>query len=208
MHFQDTASAAEAAAESAKQAIAAAGAAAYLANRDSYNVTTNSMNTSSFGNNFDTVSGNTAPFMPNGSQINPVKQSYRRHSYNVPSARSDFSSNESDYDEEIEVEDPKGRVKVQPNKHAADVEDGKIYRRHSYNAPPANSDIKFDESDGEEEEPEMEERTSGFNQPPNRPAPNLPSARATQNMGHQVHPKLPDYDEVAARFEALKLRKS
>ena len=54
----------------------------------------------------------------------------------------------------------------------------------------------------------MEERTSGFNHPSNRPAPNLPSARGTQNMGHRVHPKLPDYDEVAARFEALKLRKS
>ncbi|KAM7529551.1 hypothetical protein LguiB_032961 [Lonicera macranthoides] len=209
MNFQDTASAAKAAAESAKQAIAAAGAAAYLANRDTYNVTANSMNTSSFSNDFNTVSGNTAPSMPNRSQINPMKQSYRRHSYNVPSAHSDFNSDESDYDEEIEVEDPKGRVKVQPNNHAADVEDGKTCRRHSYNAPPANSDIKFDESDGEEEEPEIEERTSGFNQPPNRPAPNLPSARGTtQNMGHQVHPKLPDYDEVAARFEALKLRKS
>jgi vacuolar protein sorting-associated protein IST1 len=152
MNFENTASAAEAAAESAKKAIAAAGAAAYLADKYSYNNT-------------------------NTTTIN------RRHGYNVQSAApSDFNFDESDnYDEEIEVEE-----RTRPSR-----------RQGSIVLPCGNSDIKFDESDCDEEEFEIEDRMT---KPPNRVAPSLP-------LVHRVHPKLPDYDEVTERFEALKYRK-
>lgn len=66
-------------------------------------------------------------------------------------------------------------------------------RRHSYNVGRVHSDIKFDESDCDEDN-EMEQ------QPPSSTygKPGTPS----------VHPKLPDYDALSARFEALKYRKT
>ncbi|XP_047318060.1 IST1-like protein [Impatiens glandulifera] len=59
------------------------------------------------------------------------------------------------------------------------------------------SDIKFDESEGEEEI-EMEE--------PDRPAPQAPPPPRQGSTHPRVHPKLPDYEDLAARFEALKYR--
>ncbi|XP_023003886.1 IST1-like protein [Cucurbita maxima] len=66
------------------------------------------------------------------------------------------------------------------------------YRRYSYNP----TDIKFDESDCEEETRVDNEDGGGVHRPPDRNPPPVPSSR--------VHPKLPDYDTLAARFEALK----
>ncbi|KAA8547565.1 hypothetical protein F0562_003994 [Nyssa sinensis] len=152
MYFEDTVSAAEAAAESAKRAIAAAEAAAYLANKES-------------NQNIKNV---------NGSSIKHESGMYQSRSFE----RSHYIG-----DEET----------VPTNTDA-----GKVYRRHSYNAPSAQSHIKFDESDCDEEI-EMEDPTGGTNLPSNQPAPQVPSIR--------VHPKLPDYDALAARFDALKYRK-
>lgn len=82
-----------------------------------------------------------------------------------------------------------------------------LYRRRSYNDA---SDIKFDESDFDEEiEVDDCPPPSRFSLPPQRPPPIVPSvAPEKQNSFHQVHPKLPDYEDLAARFEALKCRKS
>lgn len=232
--FDDPASAAKAAAESAKQAIAAAEAAAYLASKDA--------KASSAGCHYSpkNATADNIPFIsgaqaPKFSQIEvaPPSQSIvdlydmhwssknirnsenshssageempldmkrsqkfdRRHSYNVPSSNRNVQYDDSDCDEEIEMEDPpSGTYKPSP---PTDIDGGKFYRRHSYNVPSVHSGIKFDESDGEEEMG-THEFSRGTNRAPNRPAPHVP----------RVHPNLPDYDKLTARFESLKSQKS
>lgn len=94
------------------------------------------------------------------------------------------------------------------NVDKVDLDNDKFYRRHSYNVQSTHSDIKFDESDCDEEI-EMETPHSGICPAPERNPPPLPPASYANNApGHRVHPKLPDYDALAARFEALKCRKS
>ncbi|XP_062102732.1 uncharacterized protein LOC133812911 [Humulus lupulus] len=86
----------------------------------------------------------------------------------------------------------------------------KMYRRHTYNAPSAHSGIKFDQSDSDEEFEEEETPHGGGGGgfgilPPGRLPPPVPSSQVQrQDSAHAVHPKLPDYDALAARFEALK----
>ena len=178
MYFEDTASAAEAAAESAKNAIAAAQAAAYLARRDSNQF----MQPSSFDE------------IPNTSHNNPRPGALSGNSTDL------FPSH--DHQSEAPGKMHYESQSFHRSNHV--VEDGKVSRRQSYNAPPsaAHSDIKFDESDCDEEI-EMEEPPP----PPVRPPPPVPSLDK-QGSVHHVHPKLPDYDDLAARFEALKRRKS
>lgn len=200
MYFMDTASAAEAAAESAKKAIAAAHAAAYLANRDfnqatQASVLDNRLNASSINHGFETLYGNsTGSFMPN--DHSPVNSQNAGHQLAPGRIYESQSFGRSHYVGSEET-------------RATNVNAGKVYRRHSYNAPPSgNSDIKFDESDCDEEI-EMEEPPSGIFPPPERsPPPVTPSYHDKQDPPHRVHPKLPDYDALAARFEALKTRKS
>nr|GMC62586.1 IST1-like protein [Ipomoea batatas] len=104
----------------------------------------------------------------------------RRHSYN---ANSDVKYDESDCDEEIEMESPTNAGRYPPSQ-PTDHDSRQIYRRHSYNtAPSQHSGVNFEES--------------YYAQPPERPAPQVP----------RVHPKLPDYDELTSRFEALKYQK-
>lgn len=104
----------------------------------------------------------------------------RRHSYNAASANSDVKYDDSDCDEEIEMES-------HPHSQPSDLDSRQMYRRHSYNVPSVHSGGNFDESYyGGETAP-----------PPERPAPQVP----------RVHPKLPDYDELTSRFEALKYQK-
>lgn len=194
--FVDTASAAEAAAESAKQAIAAAQAAAYLANKDSKQFT----QASGF-NEMPDASNNTQgsdgshylshkekrPTLIEGGKV------HGRNIYNAPTANSGIKFDESDCDEENKMEKSHG---------------GKVFRRHSYNAPSAHSDIKWDESDCDEEI-EAEEPPGHSYLPPERPPPPVPPALGKQGSSvHRIHPKLPDYDDLAARFDALKYRKS
>ncbi|KAI8020336.1 hypothetical protein LOK49_LG04G01315 [Camellia lanceoleosa] len=166
MHFQDTASAAEAAAESAKKAMAAAEAAAYLAKQDPSQVS----EVFGYSNNFN---GNPINYQDMDDKSEVLAQTYKSHSV----GRSHYSSNEDIMPTNMDVKN--------------------VNRRHSYNVPPARCDIKFDESDCDEEI-DMEEPTDGNNIPPNRPASQVP----------RIHPKLPDYDALAAAFEALKYRKS
>ncbi|KAJ1378702.1 Vacuolar protein sorting-associated protein Ist1 [Sesbania bispinosa] len=77
---------------------------------------------------------------------------------------------------------------------------GRDYRRHSYHPASAHTDIKFDESDCDEE---IEAEEPPVTMPPKRPPPPAPFK---QDGSIRVHPKLPDYDELAARFDALNSR--
>lgn len=201
MNFQDLASAAGIAAE---KALAAAEAAAHLASYQSANEATPV--------NFNPASHNsTSKSMPNNlpnsgyeyysgyesvdqrgvkheqTIINDGRKMFRRQSYNCQRAHTDTKFDESDYDEEMEMEEPPRSTDAR-----------KINRRHSYNVPPQQSDIRYDESDDDDIE-EVAQPMSGTNKPPERPAPQAPVRR--------VHPKLPDYDVLAARFEALKHHK-
>lgn len=109
---------------------------------------------------------------------------------------------------------------------AANLDEKKILRRNSCVSRTVRSGIQFDDSDGLEsdadEETEAESPYLGNRiPPPSRPPPLLPSQRRdstessgdtsleslkTANSGTHVHPKLPDYEALAARFEALKSR--
>ncbi|XP_038882989.1 IST1-like protein [Benincasa hispida] len=171
MHFQDSASAAEAAAKAAKQAIAAAEAAAYLANKD----LNRDAQDSGFGLGFGGSPANSTP----------------TNSHNMDHR---FKTGE----ERTTPTQSFGRCSSLKNEDTGNVNTDyeMAYRRHSYNP----TDIKFDESDCEEETQMDEGAGRGVSRPPDRNPPPVPSSR--------VHPKLPDYDTLAARFEALKYRKT
>lgn len=172
MHFRDTASAAEAAAKAAKQAIAAAEAAAYLANK---------------GLNRDAQDlGLNLGFGSSPANSTLTNSHIMDHQFKAG-------------DERTTPTQSFGRCSSLKNEETRNVNTDyeMAYRRHSYNP----TDIKFDESDCEEET-QMDEGAGGggVSRPPDRNPPPVPSSR--------VHPKLPDYDTLAARFEALKYRKT
>ncbi|KAB1206090.1 hypothetical protein CJ030_MR7G009319 [Morella rubra] len=193
-HFEDTVSTTE----SAKKAIAAAQAAAYLANRDFNQATQatrldNKSNASSINHGFDTLLGkSTDSFMPNenslansynmGHQLKDPRRRYESQSF----GRSQYISSEET--------------------QTTNIDGGRVYRRHSYNPPFEHSDIKFNESKCAEEM-EMEEPPSRVYPPPERPPPSVPSYQDKHDPAIGVHPKLPDFDALAACFEALKYRK-
>lgn len=181
VQFDNATTAAEAAAESARKAIHAAQAAAFLAN---INPGQHATRAPSFDNN-----------------------SNHRFSHPPPTARMNQNAPQRTF-ESHQVDND---IVMQGT---GVVDGGKMHRRHSYNVTPrANSDIKFDES-GSDEEFEREEYLSGFNpSPPQQAPPALPKSHdlATDDMGSHkqntspgIHPRLPDYDSLAARFEALK----
>lgn len=219
MQFEDTASAAEAAADSAKKAVAAAQAAAYLASRDSKQFTqafcisskpdasNNHGGFAAFSGSEFSLENSTAPGNFHMSQSSygshyvsheekrPTDVGsgnfHRRNSCNASSANSDIKFDVCDHDQDNKMEGPPC---------------GKVLRRHSYNAPTAHSDIQWDESDCDEEI-EVEAPPGCTSLPPERTPPPIPPSLGKQGSFHRVHPKLPDYEDLAARFEALKYRK-
>ncbi|XP_057998214.1 uncharacterized protein LOC110659061 isoform X2 [Hevea brasiliensis] len=189
--FEDTTSAAEAAAESAKQAIAAAHAAAYLANKN-------------FNPGFAVLSGNSMA-IANDLQINQFKGPGRLREPQSSSDRSHYVSNEEARSVQMDGEQIYRRHSYKETR-PIQMDGQNVHRRHSYNASSPNSEIKFDESDCDEGI-EMEDSPAGiYPPPPERPAPPVPSSHV--DSAPRVHPKLPDYDALAARFEALKYHKS
>ncbi|KAI4331366.1 hypothetical protein MLD38_029557 [Melastoma candidum] len=174
--YKDTDSAAKAAAESAKQAVAAAQAAAYLANKNDNRASLTrpfpDSSTNCHGPQYsDSFTGNEGGgYYPDTDPRNV----HRRHSYNVP-----VTHPQTKFDDEGGI----------------DHMEGKINRRHSYNNP-GHSDIKFDESDGDEDD--------GMEDDPDYIHPPQPK----KDPASRAHPRLPDYDQLSARFEALKCRKA
>ncbi|XP_021747812.1 IST1-like protein [Chenopodium quinoa] len=75
----------------------------------------------------------------------------------------------------------------------SDDMDFNVVRWHSYNVRHTHTDIKFDESDCDEDIEMEQQPPSGMHGKPGTPS---------------IHPKLPDYDALSARFEALKYRKT
>ncbi|KAJ0960628.1 hypothetical protein J5N97_001504 [Dioscorea zingiberensis] len=206
LQFKDTASAAQAAADCAQKAASAAQAAAYLAKQSSKfdqasTFGTQAPNFSKFNNSSDgsqtQSSYTTQDFDPNSppkNQPNFAGRAWNSQSFNN---NSDFTRGDN-------------------------IDAKKTDRSFSYTAPRKHSDIIFDDSDGVESESENEygfERSSKGSAPPARSPPVLPShidhseektdtddrsGMNKLNSFSRVHPKLPDYDVLAARFEALK----
>ncbi|XP_038979004.1 IST1-like protein [Phoenix dactylifera] len=189
MQFKDTASAARAAAESAEKAVSAAQVAAYLAKRNSHpsDHKAVTIDTNADGVQTRSLDSSAQSSVTNDSSVNEFNSR---------------SMNTTNWD------------------------DKKIPRRNSCTVRKVNSDIRFDDSDGLESEIDEEidlETSTETHPPPNRPPPTLrrhsdhfeeknpaddKSNTGTVNSIFRVHPKLPDYEELAARFEALKQRRS
>ena len=135
-----TGSAAEAAEESAKREIAAAQAAAYLANGDvnRFNEASGcvkNLNDSSIITGLRNLSDNSAGGVPT---YPPVNSQHMDHQYKAPGRIYESQSFERPYypsNEEARSNNVEGR---------------KTCRGDSYNAPSAYLDIKFDESDCDE----------------------------------------------------------
>ncbi|KAJ4913984.1 Regulator of Vps4 activity in the MVB pathway protein [Raphanus sativus] len=184
-HYHDTESAAEAAAELAKQAVAAAQVAALLANRrrDSSNKEEFSVSSSSSLDHSTRQSEASSYYYAKPSVEN--RGNTRRHSCNNPG---------------VNEEEAKETMR----------------RRHTL-PPPATSEVKFDESDyyyEEDTEPEegpLQRSRASSSLPPNRAPPQAPPPQSgdsrRDSSGHHVHPKLPDYDDLAARFDSIRQSK-
>ncbi|RDX85749.1 IST1-like protein [Mucuna pruriens] len=181
VHYEDSKSAAEAAAEAAKKAIAAAEVAAYMAMKDHNEAPQLYVYNSGVNSGGTFQSNNPAKCTQNMTPKSITEEKMYR-SQSLP--RSDPMNSEDD---------------TLPNQHG-----GKDYRRHSYHPASAHSDIKFDESDCDEE---IEAEEPPATLPPTRLPPPVPSSLVKQDGRVRVHPKLPDYDELAARFDALKFKK-
>lgn len=238
MNFEDTATAAKVAAESAEKAVAAAQAAAYLANRHTPPVSLTSASHYASGLNSSVsskkhVMGDPSHFSSSNDSL--VSQD-RLHHHTLPgrtcgsqgydrSSSTGFSEpNDGSVNSQHRV-DQIDSLRRNHESHSFDrshLSGNNINRRHSYNSPAVHSDIKFDESDGTDsecdEEIEMEKPSGVTHPPPERPPPPRPLSHAYQpddrladdsgsyrrNSLPRVHPKLPDYEDISARFEALK----
>ncbi|XP_020093007.1 IST1-like protein isoform X2 [Ananas comosus] len=211
VQFKDSASAAKAAAELAKKAVSAAQAAAFLANQNSpsYN---HPVGFETSKNEFSTPSTIDGPPRQSLNRQNDLSMNEFKHNMKIFSSQS-FN----------------GSINAEDNAVDSDeLGDRKVLRRNSCVAKTVHSDIKFDDSDGfdseSDEAVELERRRSMESRgPPNRPPPpplvptrtdhfeerengNNNDLNKVSPISH-VHPKLPDYDALTARFEALKSRK-
>ncbi|KAL6588210.1 hypothetical protein OROMI_001188 [Orobanche minor] len=116
----------------------------------------------------------------NGSDYSHRQQSFDDDGIQIFRRQSYNCQRAHKFDEEIEMDKA-------PPPSSSDARKIAI-RRHSYNVPQSADIIRYDESDEE---------------PTNR----VPDCRVPQVPAQHVHPKLPDYKALAARFEALKLSK-
>ncbi|KAH7692248.1 Vacuolar protein sorting-associated protein Ist1 protein [Dioscorea alata] len=199
MQFKDTASAVQAAADCAQKAASAAQAAAYLAQQSSK---------FDQASTFRTQAPNFSKF--NSSDVLQTQPSYSTQNFE-PNSPSKNQPNFAD------------RVSNSQSFNNSNFTPKKTGRSSSYTVPRKHSDINFDDSDGLESESDNEDGLGTYSRrsapPPDRDPPVPPShifpsedktdAAELPGMNNinsfsRVHPKLPDYDVLAARFEALK----
>ncbi|XP_072968345.1 uncharacterized protein [Typha angustifolia] len=217
VEFKDTASAARAAAESAEKAISAAQAAAFLAKQNSHPF---DQTTSSEFSPHDFPSSNRT----DGPQRRSSNSSSQSH------MTIDSSTNEAGHTSRTFNSQTLNRSQYMEDSNADVIDRDSItmLRMSNSSVHPVQSDIKFDDSDGLEsesdEEDELESPRTERHGPPNRPAPLRPPPQRDYSEGKvtafsnsdklkispvsRVHPNLPDYEEFAARFEALKSNRS
>ncbi|OIW09631.1 hypothetical protein TanjilG_28230 [Lupinus angustifolius] len=199
LRFQDSKSAAEAAAESAKKAIAAAEVAAYMAMKDC-NVAPQSFvsgqNHGHFQSNDPAINTHNMDRKSTTEEKMFMSQSLPKYDQmkSEDSMATQNSSGGKDY----------RRYSYHPTSGQMD-NDANNYRRYSYHPTSAHSDTKFDESDCDEE---IEAEEPPVSLPPTRLPPPVPSSLVKQDNSFHVHPKLPDIDELTARFDSLRFRKS
>lgn len=179
MEFSDTASAAQAAAEFAAKAVSAANSAAQLSKQESS----------------------------------------QSHQTSFKSTTNRFSSHSFDGLNPIENEDS--------DADSEEVDSRRVLRSNTnvgVGPKRVNSDLKFDDSDGfqsdgfqsDEDMEKVKVSPPCRAPPPKRAPPPLPKDASEENgkhsegskgsgsTGSRVHPKLPDYEELTARYEALR----
>ncbi|KAE9614584.1 hypothetical protein Lal_00012192 [Lupinus albus] len=201
LRFQDSKSAAEAAAESAKKAIAAAEVAAYMAMKDC-NVAPQSFVSGHFQSNDPAINTHNMAHKSTTEEKMYKSQSLPKYDQmkSEDSMPTQYSSGSKDY-RRYSYHPTSGQMNNEDTM-PTQYNDGNNYRRYSYHPTFAHSDTKFDESDCDEEI-EAEEAPVSF--PPARLPPPVP---VKQENSFHVHPKLPDIDELTARFDSLKFKKS
>ncbi|MQM11826.1 hypothetical protein Taro_044736 [Colocasia esculenta] len=201
LQFKDTVSAAQAAMELAEKATAAAQAAAHLAKQEALQDVHMDNMANSHESSLDRMKGGPASSFDSSQfssdrRLSKESKLPRGGIHSIPSYSRDFSDDEVD--------------------PTLGMDGQRIQRRHSSNVHAAqHTGIRFDDSDGLdsecEEEFETRRHSEGGHPPPNRPPPPLPS-HSTESpkpaAAPRVHPKLPDYNELTARFEALRRSRS
>ncbi|KAG6485024.1 IST1-like protein isoform X1 [Zingiber officinale] len=187
--FNDPASAAQAASESAEKAIYATQADAHLPSQSShpFDLSTPVDTLACKCRNF-----NQAELQRESQELSQLSGAYAPSNYEAKAVEKRFFSSKSfnlsnTLDDDI--------------MDTANLNEKKILRRNSCISPTVNSEIKFDDSDGLESETDGEQEMESPS-PPNVPPPVLPPQQI--NSFTHVHPNLPDYSALAARFEALK----
>jgi hypothetical protein len=230
MEFRDTASAAQAAAEFAAKAASAANSAAQLSKQESSQSrqTNSKSSTNRFTHSFDGLNSKEngdsdaeseevttkAPSAANSAAQLSKQESSQSHQTSFKSITNCFSSHSFDGLIPIENEDS--------DAESEEVDSRKVFPSNTnvgVGQKRMNSDIKFDESDGSNSEGDAEEVIvdSPCQIPaPKRAPPPLPKDDFEENdkhsegpkgsgsSGSRIHPKLPDYEELTARFEALR----
>ncbi|XP_068646226.1 uncharacterized protein [Aristolochia californica] len=202
LQFKDTASAAQAAADSAQKAIMAAQAAAYLIQQNSHIPNTAKKGDAfTYPDSVTRVSGRNAHlFSSNSTSIDTGNYQTKDKTFESQGFNPSRSVNKE-------------------NLHPTNSDDKNIGGQQRSNVSRVHSDIKFDDYDGldsdSDEEIEMERTNDDVHQPIQRPPPQVPEDKSADNagsfkhyLGSHAHPRLPDYDTLTARFESLKYQKS
>ena len=216
VQFKDMASAAQSAADSAQQAVSAARAAAYLANQNSSEQKNSAGSRRQSLNSAAQAAADSAEEAVSAAQaaaylanLNSNEQNNsagsRRQSLNSTqsSATKNPSVNQSNHPSKISSSqsfNTSNYMNDEDNMDSVDLDDTKVIRRNGYaDRSRVHSEMKFDDSDGLDsgDEPLVLPR---IDQSESKPA--------NSSMAARVHPKLPDYESLAAGFEALKSNRS